>query len=351
MMLFLFNRLTFGLKQQQFIKVLAISVFVTYIAVFLTITLGCYPTSKNWQVDPPPSLKCAFKPQNFYVSTVLNVITDAALLAIPLPLMWTLQVPLKKKIALCLLLCSGVFVISAAIIRIVMTLVAHPSALTINRWGVRETIAGIIAVNVAIIRPIFLKEFWTKGPISSTGSNKHSHNSRATGTTTSRRGQIASQMWGKVEAFEMTDTSIPRDLHTEEKHVGTPENVVELDSNSDIQQSTYCSSEDLVLQRNSTPPSEHRDPTDGRRTSDTKPSRRSSEAVPDLERGETASSSSSGRVQVRVDHFVQSSRSPSGRAMSPVEEWENETTWNNGWQNRGYGNRVTIEGGERGDKR
>lgn len=348
MMLFFFNRLTFGLKQQQFVKILAITVLVTYVAVFLTITLGCYPTDKNWQVDPAPSLKCSFKPQNFYVSTVLNVITDAALLAIPLPLMWTLQVPLKKKIALCLLLCSGVFVISAAIIRIVMTLVANPSALTINRWGVRETIAGIIAVNIAIIRPIFTRDFWTRGAISSRGSNKHSLPSRNTGTTTSRRGQIASQMWGKVEAFEMTGTSTPRDGVADEKHVGIPEHVVELESTSDIQHSTNCSSEDLVLQKNTTVETERHDHTDLRRPSDANTTRRSSEVMPDLERGETPSSP--GRMRVRVEQSVQSSRSPPGRAMSPVEEWEQETAWNHGWRNHGYGNRVTIEGGEKSER-
>ena len=77
-MLFFFNRLTLGLKQQYFVKILGIAVFVTYVAVFLTITLACYPTHRNWQVDPYPGLVCTFKPQNFYVSTVLNVITDAA---------------------------------------------------------------------------------------------------------------------------------------------------------------------------------------------------------------------------------------------------------------------------------
>jgi hypothetical protein len=103
-------------------------------------------------IVPYPGLKCTFKPQNFYVCTVLYVVTDAAILAIPLP-MWALQVSFKKKIALMLLLSSGIFVITAAIIRIVMTLVAHPSALTINSWGVRETIAGIIAINIPIIKP------------------------------------------------------------------------------------------------------------------------------------------------------------------------------------------------------
>jgi hypothetical protein len=170
-MLFFFNRLTFGLKQQHFVKILGIAVGVTYVAVFLTITLGCYPTQRNWQVVPYPGEVCTFKPQNFYVSTALNVVTDAALLAIPLPLMWALQVPLKKKIALCLLLSSGIFVISAAIIRIVMTLVSHPSALTINRWGVRETIAGIVAVNAPILKPgkshLLVALHWTAA------ANKH----------------------------------------------------------------------------------------------------------------------------------------------------------------------------------
>jgi hypothetical protein len=152
-MLFFFNRLTFGLKQQMLVKWLAVAVGVTYLAVFLTITFACFPTRRNWQVVPHPGLKCTFKPQNFYVCTVLNVVTDAAILAIPLPLMWALQVSWKKEVALMALLSSGVFVITAAIICIVMTLVANPSALTINRWGVRKTIAGIIAVNIPIIKP------------------------------------------------------------------------------------------------------------------------------------------------------------------------------------------------------
>jgi len=152
-MLFFYNRLTFGLRQQQFVKIMGVIVVATYVAVFLTIMLGCYPTHKNWQVVPDPGLKCTFKMQNFYVSTVLNVLTDVAVLAIPVPLLWALQVPKRQKIWLVLLLCSGFFVIAAAIIRITMTLMANPSALTINRWGVRETIAGIIAVNIPIVRP------------------------------------------------------------------------------------------------------------------------------------------------------------------------------------------------------
>lgn len=134
-MLFFYKRLTFGLKQQWFVKVMFVVITATWTAVFLTITLGCYPTHRNWQVLPSPGYICEFKPQNFYVSTVLNVLTDAAILAIPLPLLWTLRVPLKRKLVLYLLLSSGLFVIGAAITRLVMTLLDEPSALTINRWG------------------------------------------------------------------------------------------------------------------------------------------------------------------------------------------------------------------------
>lgn len=152
-MLFFYARLTFGLHQQSFVKILGVVVGVTYLAVFLTITVGCHPIQMNWQVEPLPPLQCSFRRQNFYVSTALNVLTDGLLLCIPMPLLWRLKVPLKKKITLALLLSSGVFVITAAVVRIIMTLRNHPSALTINLWGVRETVAGILAVNMPILRP------------------------------------------------------------------------------------------------------------------------------------------------------------------------------------------------------
>lgn len=92
-----------------------------------------------------------------------------------MPLLWKLQVPFRKsvslpspkapsniarKLVIGLLLSSGAFVIAAAIIRVVLTLSANPSALTINAWGVRETIVGILTVNIPILRPIFSKSFW-----------------------------------------------------------------------------------------------------------------------------------------------------------------------------------------------
>lgn len=160
-MLFFFNRLTFGLDVHVFVKVLAYACGATYLAVLVTITAGCRPYHVNWAVSPYPPEQCTLRSQNFTVTTVLNVVTDAAMLCIPLPILWKLNVTLKKKLTLAVLLSSGVFIIAAAIIRIVMTLKAHPSALTINVWGVRETVVGIFAVNIPILRPLFSKSFWS----------------------------------------------------------------------------------------------------------------------------------------------------------------------------------------------
>ncbi|VUC29857.1 unnamed protein product [Clonostachys rosea] len=165
-----FMRMTMGLSQQRLVNYIGIACIVSYVAVFLTITFGCFPVHLNWQVVPDPGRKCTLKTQNFFVMTVLNVITDAAILYVPLPLLWTLRVPIRQKFVIGILLSSGIFVIAAALIRIVSTLSVNPSALTVNRWGVRETLVGIIAVNVPILRPLFSKNFWLNGARTGSGT-------------------------------------------------------------------------------------------------------------------------------------------------------------------------------------
>ncbi|EGU83007.1 hypothetical protein FOXB_06560 [Fusarium oxysporum f. sp. conglutinans Fo5176] len=193
-MLCFFSRTTIGTWHNMFVKTVSVLCAVSYLAVFLTITFGCFPTQKNWQqvyrVVPDPGEKCSFKMQNFLVTTVLNVLYVNPLTstnisnslvptlsssgfqclscgnfkspsASPSPLP-SPKAPsnIARKLVIGLLLSSGAFVIAAAIIRVVLTLSANPSALTINAWGVRETIVGILTVNIPILRPIFSKSFW-----------------------------------------------------------------------------------------------------------------------------------------------------------------------------------------------
>ncbi|KAF1343734.1 hypothetical protein BDV97DRAFT_403328 [Delphinella strobiligena] len=162
-MLFFYKRLTLGSLHEKLVKWLFWIIGAAYVAIFLTVSLGCYPIQMNWQVVPIPPLKCSLRLQNLIVITILNILTDAAILAIPIPMLQKLRVPMRKKIAIGFVLSSGLFVIAAAIIRVSYSLGPHPSASNIDRWGVRETIIGIFAVNIPILRPLLGRSFWVWG--------------------------------------------------------------------------------------------------------------------------------------------------------------------------------------------
>jgi hypothetical protein len=93
------------------------------------------------------------------------------------------------------------FVIAAAIIRVVLTLGSNPSATNINRWGVRETIVGIITINAPILRPMFRRQFWSAQSWKDS-SLKYGESRTLEGDTV--RG-VKSMPGGK--AIELTDTS------------------------------------------------------------------------------------------------------------------------------------------------
>ncbi|KAF2008696.1 hypothetical protein BU24DRAFT_381647 [Aaosphaeria arxii CBS 175.79] len=204
MLLFFYQRLTIATFESRLVRYCFWMCGITYVAVFLTITFGCHPIAMNWQVRPLPPRACTFKPQNFYVGAVLNVITDAIILAIPIPMLWRLRIKLTKKIAIGLLICSGLFVITAAIVRAVLTLGSTPSGLNINRWGVRETIVGILTVNLPILRPMFKRSFWRSGgyvsDMTSYGQSRPTKNTYGHGTS-----QLRSKTGSKSTGRSDTD--------------------------------------------------------------------------------------------------------------------------------------------------
>lgn len=120
--------------------------------------------SNNYAVRPLPGIHCTMRPQNFWALVVLNVLSDAAIASIPVPVLWRLRVPLMRRIGVSLLLSSGLFVMSTAIVRAVLTLDGAPSIITINRWGFRETAVGMAAVNAPVVAPLFTRAFWARGP-------------------------------------------------------------------------------------------------------------------------------------------------------------------------------------------
>ena len=80
------------------------------IGVYLDILLTCRPVSKYWTANCAPTYSTT-------VSTgVLNIISDVAVLLLPQPQVWKLQMPLKRKIGVSIIMMLGVLYVPSSII-------------------------------------------------------------------------------------------------------------------------------------------------------------------------------------------------------------------------------------------
>ncbi|KAJ6149851.1 hypothetical protein N7471_001050 [Penicillium samsonianum] len=135
---------------------------VTYVATALSILLSCQPFHAFWQIYPDPGNLC--QPTNsrvyVFVVVVLNIVTDIYLLLIPLPLLWTVNLNLKRKIPLMALFSGATFVMIAGIIRAATIMKSSPDgALSGSKWACRETFVSIVVSNLPIIQPLIRKGF------------------------------------------------------------------------------------------------------------------------------------------------------------------------------------------------
>ncbi|KAH6654655.1 hypothetical protein BKA67DRAFT_286363 [Truncatella angustata] len=171
-MLCFFNRVTLGLSQQKIVKWAGIGCVTTYLIMFIIIYTQCLPVTDNWRVSPIPGYNCSVKTANYIAVAVLNITTDMVIVAIPIPLLFAVKLTIMRKLAIGALLCSGVFVMVATLLRCVLSLQNVEAINTCTIWAIRETFVAIIAVNAAAIKPLFSSKRWIKSTSKDgTGSN------------------------------------------------------------------------------------------------------------------------------------------------------------------------------------
>ncbi|KAF5675548.1 integral membrane protein PTH11 [Fusarium heterosporum] len=156
-----YGRLTSGLTHLKTrVTVAYIILGVSYGVVALTILLSCQPFHHFWQVSPDPGLLCQPTKSPAYVLVVVipNILTDIYLLSIPLPLLWGVNISLRRRLTLMLLFSGALFIIMAGTIRAVTILSAGPNgAVAGSQWACRETFVAIIVTNLPIIQPLIRK--------------------------------------------------------------------------------------------------------------------------------------------------------------------------------------------------
>ncbi|PYH43678.1 uncharacterized protein BP01DRAFT_424740 [Aspergillus saccharolyticus JOP 1030-1] len=153
-----YSRLTAGLYQMtQRIRIAYLLIACTYIAVILSILLGCRPLHRNWQIHPDPGNYCqpAVSHIDVYVTVTLNVATDVYLISIPFPILFKARLPWREKLELVVLFSGGLFVMAAGILRCVLIVTAGANgASQAGSWACRETFVAVIIGNLPMIYPV-----------------------------------------------------------------------------------------------------------------------------------------------------------------------------------------------------
>ena len=83
----------------------AIFVFSYSIAAVFTVVFQCYPIQANW--DPAVSGRCIDFGSCVLAFGICNIVSDFTILALPLPVLWRLQVSRNQKWVLVGLFLSG----------------------------------------------------------------------------------------------------------------------------------------------------------------------------------------------------------------------------------------------------
>lgn len=77
-----------------------------FVAVLFVDIFQCHPIAYVYDLSIPGG-KCIDQGA-FYVSTAaINLFTDLMVLSIPIIITWNLQMPLRRKVAVCVILCLG----------------------------------------------------------------------------------------------------------------------------------------------------------------------------------------------------------------------------------------------------
>ncbi|OJJ96245.1 hypothetical protein ASPACDRAFT_125809 [Aspergillus aculeatus ATCC 16872] len=153
-----YSRLTAGIyNMTRRIRLAYLFIAGTYLAVILSILLGCRPLRRNWQIYPDPGNYCqpAVSHIDVYVTVTLNVVTDVYLISIPFPILFKARLPWREKLELVVLFSGGLFVMAAGILRCVLIVTAGANgASQAGSWACRETFVAVIIGNLPMIYPV-----------------------------------------------------------------------------------------------------------------------------------------------------------------------------------------------------
>lgn len=155
-LLILYHRMTQGLRENLFNKIVSGYVLLGYIIIQITFFgVWCRPFNQYWAL-PPSNPQCANYGHYCITILVFNTSSDILLMLIPIPLIWKAQMKRKKKLMLCAVFSLGLFNVVAAVLNKTYNWIL-PGSSVYMIWYVRESSTGIYVANATCCWPLFRK--------------------------------------------------------------------------------------------------------------------------------------------------------------------------------------------------
>ncbi|KAJ4138720.1 hypothetical protein NW768_002580 [Fusarium equiseti] len=154
-----------GTKLQTIYNITLGLLLCFWAAIFFHIIFQCFPHDKRWSHDPEYQCDPAEAERNYWLTVLLNIGTDIAIISLPISMVLQLQMKTKQKIGVAAIFALGFLVVIASIIRAYYSK-KNETMLTCT-VSMIETAVAIIATCLPPLRTLFL------GQMSSarTGSN------------------------------------------------------------------------------------------------------------------------------------------------------------------------------------
>ncbi|KAF1966382.1 hypothetical protein BU23DRAFT_663298 [Bimuria novae-zelandiae CBS 107.79] len=160
-LLLMYKRMTYVvalLPQHKIVLLVACYTALGFIVMeILYLGVWCRPFSQYWAV-PTSSTQCSAATNHLITNAVLNISSDLMILAIPMPLLFKVKLPLKNKAILIGLFLIGTFNIIAAVLNKYYSF-KHPFGSEWPMWYLRESYTAFLCANLPLTYPLVQRIF------------------------------------------------------------------------------------------------------------------------------------------------------------------------------------------------
>ncbi|KAF2866672.1 hypothetical protein BDV95DRAFT_454996, partial [Massariosphaeria phaeospora] len=156
-LLLMYHQLTELTNQRKQVLFTAVYVAVSFVVLELALTVGwCRPFSEYWAMIPE-NKECRVYTNYYIMLIAFNVSTDLLILIIPLPLLRSRKVGIRRswrtKLIILAILALGVFTITCSVVSKIFFLQKLRSLETLS-WYTREAFTAILCANLSRCMPV-----------------------------------------------------------------------------------------------------------------------------------------------------------------------------------------------------